>query len=118
LDDASKVSSTDGFTPLWVVPLKKNSIRMVFLDPPYDRMHDQSYRQQLAKLLGTLYDKLESGGVIALRSHKADAPLAPESANNSLVPRARQDEQTKNYTGPRTSIYGNMAVHLYQKPLE
>lgn len=121
LESQSQINSGDGFTPLWVIPLKANSIKLVFLDPPYANMHDENYRQRLSVLLAALHGKMESGGIIVLRSHKDDPAIEPDFQHNRFA-NANHCDTTNDappcFTGPRTFTYGNMGVHLYQRPID
>lgn len=100
LGDQSRVKSTNALSIVWVVPIKDASLRLVFVDPPYAVMHDPPGKAQVDQLIASLLPKLEPGGVVVLRSHKTDAADA-----------------LAGYDGPVTFTYGNMAVHLYQRPL-
>ncbi len=94
------VLNTSALTPAWATRLGEGSIRLTFLDPPYAMMKDPANRLRLDQVMQVLLPKLEPGGVLVLRTHEEDPPLAAEG-----------------YDGPSSFRYGTMVLHFYQRPM-
>lgn len=90
--------------PVWTQGLANDSIRLVFLDPPYPMMEPEQTadRRRLTDVMEALLPKLELGGVVVLRTHEDTDPLKPREGL---------------YDGPMSFTYGSMTLHFYQRPL-
>ncbi|MEO0514823.1 MAG: RsmD family RNA methyltransferase [Planctomycetota bacterium] len=102
--------------PAWVSRLADDALSVAFVDPPFamarpretenlEQPKSQANPSRLPNGMDTLLDallpKLTPGGVIVYRT---DAETqAPEIAG---------------YDGPDREVYGAMAVHLFQRPLD
>lgn len=101
--------------PLWLTRLGHATLSVAFVDPPFAlaRVDAEPSEEDNAPpvstglpngmdaLLDAIRPKLTSGGVLVYRTDaETHAPEVP------------------GYDGPDRAVYGAMAVHLYQRPLE
>ena len=101
LQEQSRVLSVNALGTGWLNTLPRRPLRMVFCDPPYALVEDEKGRGQVLGLIGLLLTHREPGGVIMLRT-----PV-------EVVP-----EQVEGYMELKRHVYGTMALHFYQRPLE
>ncbi|MEM1445358.1 MAG: RsmD family RNA methyltransferase [Planctomycetota bacterium] len=92
--------------PMWAARLVDDALSVAFVDPPFAlaRVEGEgaaALPNGLDALLDALLPKLTPGGVVVYRTD-ADTH-APEVSG---------------YDGPDRAVYGAMAVHLYQRPME
>ena len=101
LTDHATILATGALHPLWLSRIPEDQpLRLAFLDPPYAMMTDEADRTALTTLMQRLFPRLETGGVVVLRTHCDDPPL-----------------ETDGYDGPASFRYGTMMLHFYQRPL-
>lgn len=101
LNEKAEVIESDGLNRLWRHAIDPGSLRVAFLDPPYDMMRQATTRRQLLDLTEALGPALEPGGVIVLRGPAEDEAMPAAVAG---------------LNGPATDRFKKMAVHYYQKP--
>jgi len=77
-------------------PPTSHPIRLVYCDPPYRVMADRQAAQRLKDVLERIAPRMESGGLMVLRT---DAQTAAPAIDGWQEPAAHR--------------YGSMAVHLY-----
>lgn len=97
--------------PAWAMRLADDALSVAFVDPPFalarvERDADAPHLPAglpngIDALFDALLTKLAPGGVVVYRTDAdTHAPEAP------------------GYDGPDRSVYGGMAVHLYQRPMD
>ena len=96
--DAAEVMLGSALLPAWTHRVAEASLTLALIDPPYAMTADLAAFQTL---LTTILPKLEAGGVAMLRT-----------------PAEVQAAEVAGYDGPARIVYGNMALHFYQSPLE
>jgi 16S rRNA (guanine966-N2)-methyltransferase len=101
LEAQSQLIEGDGLTGIWLAAISDQSLRVIFLDPPYALMRDERALAQLNQLTAQTAAKLEPGGVIVLRGPAEDEAMPSEA--DAL-------------DGPMTDKFKHMALHYYQKP--
>ena len=100
LDQQATVLGVDALGANWVALLANLPVRLMFCDPPYAVTRDPVSMARVARLLETLAGPAEPGGALVLRT---DDRTPPPSAPG--------------WEDPRTTRYGSMAVHLFQRPI-
>lgn len=96
----SRVVATNVMLPHWMLAVPDGSVALAFVDPPYRMTEDQAQRMRVLELIGRLFDKLEPGGVVILRTPRGIVP-----------------EQIERFDGPASFPYGTTELHFYQRPL-
>jgi len=96
----AQVIEGDGLLGTWLRAVPRGSLRVVFLDPPYELMRRVNTRQQIERLIAQAEPRLEPGGLVVLRG----------PAEDDAMP-----ETVEALDGPMTDRFKHMAVHYYQK---
>lgn len=101
VQDRTLVLKVDALTAGWLNALPHRPLRLFFCDPPYRLTDDERSRGQVLSLLAAVAPHLIPGGVCILRTEKhIDA------------------ESVEGFESPKRHVYGSMALHFYQTPLE
>jgi len=96
---AARVLAMDALGGNWLPCLAGAPFRVAFCDPPYRVSADPAGADALAKLIAGLAAHREPQAVLVLRTEDRTAP--PAAAG---------------WDGPRTHVYGSMALHFYEDP--
>jgi 16S rRNA (guanine966-N2)-methyltransferase len=96
----ARVLAANALSPTWMQAFPAGHFRVIFLDPPYVMLEDQSSRGALQALVGHLAHALEDGGLVVLRT-----------------PMGNTMEEVSQMDGPVMFDVGTMSFHLWQKPM-
>ena len=99
--DRADVRRQSATSTAWLALHEPGVVTLVFVDPPFAMMRDESDRHDLTDLLTAIRPTLEPGGVVVLRGPSDADPLNADS-----------------YDGPASFTYGKSTLHFYQSPLE
>lgn len=86
-------------------------VHVVFFDPPYPMMEDESQRRRIFDQFARIVERLDPGGFALLRSpwpylERDEEHKRTAQAIDLAIPGAQ---------GPETHVYGSTAVHWYMR---